>query len=337
MNITIGEKIKDLRRIHGITQNALANHLGVSSQSVSKWENDVSMPDLSVIPYIASYFGITIDELFSFTPNRSREMEIELYFQALYHLLEMSMQMKTHGTAALVGHNGYIHKHELNPLIREGVCMLLVEVVKPDEIVKPEIVALYLKTKGKNEYINIDENYVDCIVTGINNIQNGENQYTVYLLAAAYIPRDIIKEVIDKFYEACRINIEKNRKILCSQTVKSVESVKTDLLEFIVDLSDETILKILFKTAAVKKAYTFIHAMCGASGEVNKKVMQLIIPENDHEILASVLNRTPPEWYHRLSDFIYYFTWSDLLGKDADSGIYESQQEILGIYNQMDK
>ena len=337
MKITIAEKIKDLRRFHGITQNALANHLGVSSQSVSKWENDVSMPDLSLIPDIASYFGITIDELFSFTPNRNREMQIELYFQALYHLLEMSMQAKKHGTVALV--KDYIHKHELNPLIHEGVCMLLFEVVKADEVVKPETVALYLKTKSKNEYINFDENYVDCIVTGINNIQNGENQHTVYLLAAAYIPKNIIKEVSEKLYEACRINVEKNRKILCSQTVKTVESVKTDLLEFMLDLSDETIQRILWKTVAVKKAYTFIRAMCGASGEVNKRIMQLVIPENDHEILTSVLSRTPPEWYSNLSDFIYHFMWSDLLDKGADSGIYESQQEILEIYNQiqMDK
>jgi transcriptional regulator with XRE-family HTH domain len=325
MNITIGEKIKDLRRFHGITQNALAAYLGVSSQSVSKWENDVSMPDLSIIPGIASYFGITIDELFSFTPNRSREMQIELYVHALYHFVEMATYVMRNGILALESwDNGYIHRHELNPLIHEGILMMC-------EGVKPEIITLYLKTKGKNEHINFDENYVDCIVTGINNIYYGVNQHTVYHLAAAYVPKNIFKEVSHKFHETCRVNIEKNRKILCNQTVK------TDLLEFIAELSDEVIKeRIIRKVIYEKKEVTLIYAMRSASGEVNKRIMQLIIPENDHEKLADVLSR---EWKssYGLSKFIYYFMWSDLLYNSWEGGICKSQQEILEIYNQMDK
>lgn len=62
----LGEKIKMLRNCKQITQTELANALSVSSQTVSKWENHVTTPDISVLPVIARYFGITMDELFDY-------------------------------------------------------------------------------------------------------------------------------------------------------------------------------------------------------------------------------------------------------------------------------
>ncbi|MBQ3049086.1 MAG: helix-turn-helix domain-containing protein [Oscillospiraceae bacterium] len=62
----IGEKIRLLRKNKNVTQTQLAEALSVSSQSVSKWENHLSAPDLTVLPEIARYFGITMDELFNY-------------------------------------------------------------------------------------------------------------------------------------------------------------------------------------------------------------------------------------------------------------------------------
>ena len=62
----IGDKIRLLRKNKSITQTQLAEALSVSSQSVSKWENHLSAPDISVLPVIARYFGITMDELFGY-------------------------------------------------------------------------------------------------------------------------------------------------------------------------------------------------------------------------------------------------------------------------------
>ena len=62
----IGEKIRILRKNKSITQTQLAEALNVSAQSVSKWENLLSAPDIAVLPAIARYFGITMDELFSY-------------------------------------------------------------------------------------------------------------------------------------------------------------------------------------------------------------------------------------------------------------------------------
>ncbi|MBQ7699861.1 MAG: helix-turn-helix transcriptional regulator [Clostridia bacterium] len=64
--IKIGEKIKTLRKKRGISQENLAEHIGVSFQAVSKWENGSSMPDVLLIPAIASFFGVSTDELFDF-------------------------------------------------------------------------------------------------------------------------------------------------------------------------------------------------------------------------------------------------------------------------------
>ena len=62
----IGNRIRTMRRNKNLTQQQLAEALGVSSQSVSKWENGFSAPDVSMLPVIARYFGITIDELFNY-------------------------------------------------------------------------------------------------------------------------------------------------------------------------------------------------------------------------------------------------------------------------------
>jgi len=62
--MTIGKNIADLRKNSGMTQEQLADTLGVSSQTVSKWENEVTMPDIMLLPVIAGCFDITVDELY---------------------------------------------------------------------------------------------------------------------------------------------------------------------------------------------------------------------------------------------------------------------------------
>ena len=63
----MGQKIKQLRFKAGLTQEQLAEQMGVSAQSVSKWETGASMPDISLLPILAETFGVSIDELFDLT------------------------------------------------------------------------------------------------------------------------------------------------------------------------------------------------------------------------------------------------------------------------------
>ena len=64
--MNIGNKIKELRKQRGITQEQLASSIGVSFQAVSKWENNITLPDITLAPALAAYFGVSMDELFGF-------------------------------------------------------------------------------------------------------------------------------------------------------------------------------------------------------------------------------------------------------------------------------
>ena len=86
MNIYINENIRKLRREKNITQEKLAEHLNVSTQAVSKWERNESFPDMTMIIPIASYFGVTTDELFGFDAAKN-EAIIQAYLKELHKLL----------------------------------------------------------------------------------------------------------------------------------------------------------------------------------------------------------------------------------------------------------
>lgn len=66
----IGNKIKLLRQKVGATQEQLGDKLGVSAQSISKWETGVTMPDITLLPLLSSELGVTIDELFDLTTDQ---------------------------------------------------------------------------------------------------------------------------------------------------------------------------------------------------------------------------------------------------------------------------
>ena len=57
-NLEIGKKIKYLRKGKGITQEVLANYLGVTTQAVSKWENESTAPDIALLPNISIYLVV---------------------------------------------------------------------------------------------------------------------------------------------------------------------------------------------------------------------------------------------------------------------------------------
>ena len=68
--MSIGKNIKRLRQNKSLTQEQLAQALHVSNQAVSKWEKETALPDITFLPQLADYFGITIDELFDLTTDQ---------------------------------------------------------------------------------------------------------------------------------------------------------------------------------------------------------------------------------------------------------------------------
>ena len=70
---TLGRKIAELRRGKNITQDEMAEKLNVTPQAVSKWENDISCPDIMLLPKIAEMLSVSVDELLSDAPKKNVE------------------------------------------------------------------------------------------------------------------------------------------------------------------------------------------------------------------------------------------------------------------------
>ncbi|MDR0862059.1 MAG: helix-turn-helix domain-containing protein [Oscillospiraceae bacterium] len=82
MTHAIGQNIKKLREEQGATQDALAVKLGLSFQAVSKWELGTTMPDIALLPEIAAFFGVIIDELFK--PNMRAYPNLAMRYMSEY-------------------------------------------------------------------------------------------------------------------------------------------------------------------------------------------------------------------------------------------------------------
>ena len=76
MEQTLGKRIVLNRKRMHMTQDQLAEKLGVTAQAVSKWENDQSCPDIATLPKLAQIFGITVDELLGTRQMPAREAEV---------------------------------------------------------------------------------------------------------------------------------------------------------------------------------------------------------------------------------------------------------------------
>ncbi len=99
--MNIGNKIKALRLKASTTQETLADALGVSSQSISKWENNVCAPDISLLPAISEFFGVTIDELFDLSIDQKLhrienmlDYENELTYEQFRNTEDFLMEIK---------------------------------------------------------------------------------------------------------------------------------------------------------------------------------------------------------------------------------------------------
>ncbi len=71
--INLGLKIKQLRKERKLTQKMLAGALDVTPQAISKWEMNLTYPDITLIPVIANYFEVSLDTLFDFDPSNKNK------------------------------------------------------------------------------------------------------------------------------------------------------------------------------------------------------------------------------------------------------------------------
>lgn len=119
MLICLGENIRTLRTAKGITQEQFGYEMGVSAQAVSRWENGATYPDITMLPMIADFFDVTLDELM----GRGRELdtdEREAFFkttQAMYGRGEIA--------DVLEAYDKIIHKHPNDAYLLHGKANIL--------------------------------------------------------------------------------------------------------------------------------------------------------------------------------------------------------------------
>lgn len=84
--MNIGPTIKKYRRNRDMTQEELAEYMNISPQAVSRWETNLAMPDITMLPGLANLFGITVDELLGMEELRSQAWLHEIYRSAHAHI-----------------------------------------------------------------------------------------------------------------------------------------------------------------------------------------------------------------------------------------------------------
>lgn len=82
-NLSLANTLASLRTAHRLTQEEVANHLGITKAAVSKWECGQSMPDISMLPLIAELYGVSIDELFGRADDVTQDEADAIYLKAL--------------------------------------------------------------------------------------------------------------------------------------------------------------------------------------------------------------------------------------------------------------
>lgn len=92
-----GTNLKQLRKEKNLTQEELAECLGVSPQTVSKWENNLSMPDISALPVMADYFGISLDSLLLHNADQ-RDKEMKDFAKHIHELADSGNMAEAYTT-----------------------------------------------------------------------------------------------------------------------------------------------------------------------------------------------------------------------------------------------
>lgn len=153
--INIAKVLVKKRKEKGVTQDELANYIGVSKASVSKWETEQSYPDVTFLPILASYFNISIDDLMDYKPQMTKED-----IQRLYRRLSSDFTSKPFDSV-LAECRGIIKKYySCFPLLLQMGILLVnhVELLKDSQksaSLMEEARALFVRTKEESDDVSL--------------------------------------------------------------------------------------------------------------------------------------------------------------------------------------
>ena len=158
MDINLGRIIKQLRADQSVTQEELAEYLGISFQAVSKWETGTTLPDITLLPKLAAFFGVRIDELFSVSHDDEleridnmlkRETMTDQNFSYAKRVLDGILRENPGDTEAIKRYAKiYLSKCNTDMLSAGKMLERAMTISPLDE----EIFALYRSVRGGSEY-----------------------------------------------------------------------------------------------------------------------------------------------------------------------------------------
>ncbi|MBQ8763256.1 MAG: helix-turn-helix transcriptional regulator [Clostridia bacterium] len=134
MTIYLSENIKRLRLEKGLTQETLSEFLGVTSQSVSNWERGESYPDITILPEIAGFFKVSVDELLGV--NRAEdEAEITKELEAYDNIRDKELKLE------IINRLKETFPNDFRILLRYMTCLVHFKENTPENVAK--IIAIY--------------------------------------------------------------------------------------------------------------------------------------------------------------------------------------------------
>ena len=91
MKKTLGARIAALRKEKGMTQLELAQQMGVTDKAVSKWERDLSCPDINTIPRLAEVLGVSLEDLMQIYTPEKQEHEVSIHLSTIARAVALAM------------------------------------------------------------------------------------------------------------------------------------------------------------------------------------------------------------------------------------------------------
>lgn len=239
--MNIGSKIKYFRKQRNMSQEALAQSLGVSFQTISKWENGITMPDISMICAIAYFFGITTDELFEFNRYEIEKKVDEICKDAVVYrnsnpkraeeILKEGLK-KYPGNDILLNNLLYtMRSRERNHEVVE-LCKMLIEMTKLDDV-KYDATRILAETyHSMNEYELTKETIAQIPEIYFTKLQldalllSGEEQYEAAKLQKYYSVNmlvQMLRQLAQNYYVQGESEKGKKQLVIASQIVSAFE------------------------------------------------------------------------------------------------------------------
>lgn len=183
MAIKLSMMILEYRKSKGITQQALADFLGVSKAAVSKWETGQTYPDISLLPLLAAYFDISIDTLLGYNSQLS-DQEI----RRIYKLLKDAFEQKD-GAEVWQMLQSFLHRYyACYPFVLQMGLFIMNHCDMFPEVKTQDKITFYMQT-ARRLFIHVHQN------TKSPELINQARSYEAYALLVLKQPDEVLKRL----------------------------------------------------------------------------------------------------------------------------------------------